>query len=147
MLSKDLLQGSLRQFFSPSTMPRGSVAEVVSQWASSYIKYASFAVAGGTILVSPLQAIPVGGAFFNAIDQSFRSLWMSAVWAAPGMVGKTFFVPSLVPLLQKNAGELISSRDPDRALTLIVESLHSYTLGITVSVVGPSGTPVIVPIV
>ncbi len=147
MLSKEFLRASLSPFFRAETMPRGSVAECVRQWGVAYAGYANFATAGVAKLTLPLNPIGVGGQFFQAIDTSFRTMWMTANWIGPGVTGTTATVPPLVPILSANAQTLMQSRDPQQALTLIVEALHTYTLSVTVALVTAAGTPTTVPVV
>lgn len=143
-LQLSVLRSGLRPLFDPATMPT-SAADAIVRWAQAYIPYASAAVAGGAVpaLLSP---VPAGGPFYQALDDSFRTMWMATPWTGPGLVGTTAAVPSLAPLLEANRARLVQSRDPELALSLIADALHTYTLSITVSVVPPSGTPAIVPL-
>lgn len=125
-------------------MPTGPVPLAVQQWVSAYARYGQSAIAGGTVpsILVPPSGPP--GRFFESIDAAMRSMWMATAWIGPGLVGTTLFIPSLVPMLAAVSSQLIRSRDSDLALSLITEVLHTYTSGITVSVVTPSGATVIV---
>ncbi len=147
MLSKDLLRSSLQSFFDPATMPKGDVPQVMLQWGAAYARYANLATAGVAVLAVPLIPAPASGPFFQAMDWSLRTMWMTAKWIGPGVAGTTTTVPSIVPSLLRNSNVLMQSRDPQQALSLIVEALHTYTLSVTVTLVTAAGTPTIVPVV
>lgn len=145
-LDRSLLQRSISHLFESSTMPKGATPSAVMEWASAYSSYANAAIAGGT-MHTPLIPVPgPNSLFFDSMDSSFRSMWMTTVWTGPSLVGTTLFVPSLSSVLRATSDRLVGSRDPRLALTLITEALHTYTLGITVTVVPPSGTPATVPL-
>ena len=142
-LAKAALLESLRPLFQPKTMPSGGVSDAVRQWVSAYIAYAEKATAGGTV-PSPLVPGGASGRFSVALDQALRTMWMAAAWTGPGLAGTTLLVPPLVPLLETVGTTLLKSRDQGQALSLISDALHTYTLGITVTVVTPPGASVIV---
>lgn len=144
-LFKAVLVESIRPLFHPETMPGGAVSDAVRQWITAYVRYAGAAIAGGT---TPSGLIPGGssGRFSAALDQALRTMWMAAAWIGPGLTGTTLLVPPLVPALEAVGSILILSRSPEQALSLIADALHTYTLSITVTVVPPSGTPVIAPL-
>lgn len=120
----------------------------LSRWCSIYSTWASSAIAGPTVLSKPLTtATVVTGDFFDSLDASFRSMWMSAVWVGPGVTAITTVIPPLQPFLRSLSASLISSYDPELAPTLISTALHTYTLGITVTITPITGTPFIVPLI
>lgn len=141
-LSRDLLVSSIRPFFIPATMPKGDVASVVKQWASAYSSYAIQAMAGPAGIGSPLVVSGASGRFSAALDSSLRSMWMAASWVGPAVVGVTLLVPPLVPTLESLGSSLITVRDPERALSAIADALHTYTLGITVTLTTAGGSSV-----
>lgn len=142
MLSPLRLRDALRHIYEPATMP--SAGDAVSDWVRSYIVYANDALAGGTKLVSPL--VPQGGAgdFLVALDGALRSTWMSAAWVGPGLTGVTTTVPPLAPFMMQNASRLIGSLDREAALAAIAQSIHTYTLSITVTVTTAAGVTSVV---
>lgn len=146
MLDVGSLRDSLSPLFRPQTMPTGPVPTAVRQWVAAYSKYAQDAIAGGT-KPSPFVVAPGPmDRFSNSLDAALRVMWTGVAWTGPSLVGTTLLVPPLAPILEGVAASLIRSRDPELALSLITDALHTYTLGITVSVVPPSGTPVIAPL-
>lgn len=147
MLSPAALRSSLADLFRPESMPAGDVKSAVAGWISRYAVYAQSANAGPAILTAPLVApAPVGSDFVSALDSSLRAMWMAAVWAGPGVVGTTAVVPPVGPSLLANSGILIDSSDPQQAVSLIADSIHTYTLSITVTLVPVTGTPTVVPL-
>jgi len=125
-------------------MPRSS-AEAVRLWAQAYASYAKSAVAGGTVPTA-LAPIPTAGPFFDALDQTLRAMWTAVAWAGPGLAGTTTLVPLLSPALRAVGQSQLRNTDPERALSAIADALHTYTLGIAVTVVTPAGVPSVVPV-
>lgn len=121
----------MRQLFSAAGMrDTGAVAA----WLNSYSTYARDAVAG---IVLPLAFIPTlveTGDFFQSLEASLEASWRSVVWVGPGATGTIAFVPPLVPTLRSVGAQLITSYDPGLGLQLITEALHTYTLGVVVTV-------------
>jgi hypothetical protein len=143
-VSADVLKSALRPLFSPSGMPK-SALEALDLWAKAYASYAQSAIAGGTF-PAPLVPSAVSGPFFDALDQALRVMWMATAWAGPGLGGTTAVVPPLsLVLIAVGAGQL-RNRDPEKALSAIVDALHTYTLGITVTVVTAAGAASVAPI-
>lgn len=143
-VSADALRSALRPLFSPSGMP-GSAAAAIDSWAKAYASYAKSAIAGGTV-PAVLSPVPVPGRFFDAIDQTLGSMWMGVPWAGPGLIGATSVVPPLSPVLQAVGIGLLADRNPERALSAIADALHTYTLGITVTVVTAAGVSSVAPV-
>lgn len=141
MLSLDGLKASMRHLFTAGSMPAG---DAVGAWIRSYTPYAQAALAGGTVPTAPLVAPPASGDFLTALDGALRGMWMSVAWAGPGLIGKTAVVPPVQPFITANFGELLGSRDPERALAAIAQSIHTYTLSITVTVVTATGAATVV---
>ncbi len=127
-------------------MPVGPIPLAVGDWVTAYARYAKDAVAGGTKPTALVPAPGPNGSFFDSLDASLRAMWMAVAWVGPSLVGTTLLVPPLAPLLLVAAGTIIKSRDPDLALSLITDALHTYTLSITVTVVPPSGTATVAPL-
>ena len=145
-LEPDSLRNAISRFFYPATMPTGRVPDAVLQWTTAYASYAQKAVAGGTVPSVLVPAVGPDGKFFDSFDSALRTMWNAVAWTGPSLVGTTLLVPPLSPILDIVAATLIKSREPQLALSLITNALHTYTLSITVSVVSPTGTPVIVPL-
>lgn len=140
------LRDSISPLFKPQTMPQGEVPQAVFDWLTAYAKYGNDAVAGGTL---PTPLVPIAGPngrFFDSLDTALRGMWTTVSWSGPSGTGVTLLVPPLGPLLQSVSAVLIKSRDPEQALSLITDALHTYTLSITVTVTPPTGTPVTVPL-
>lgn len=146
MLNPAALRESIRPFFSPGTMPRGPMPQVVVEWALAYITYAQTAVAG-PCLPGPLSPVPAEGEFFRAMDDSLRAMWLATPWAGPGFVGTTASVPSLAAHMEANMARLLQSYDPDLALSVITDVLHTYTTQITVTLTSVGGASSLVSIV
>jgi hypothetical protein len=127
-------------------MPTGDSAEVTRRWAVAYSSYARLATAGGTVPTVP-SPLGVPGSFFEALQASLLAMWTVTPWLGPGLVGTTTLVPPLAPLLQTAGKALIKSRDPQQALSSIANALHTYTLGIAVTVVTPAGVSSVVPVI
>jgi hypothetical protein len=145
-LDRDTLRQAIVPLFRPTTMPTGPVPDAVRQWVTAYVRYAQGAVAGGTV---PSTLVPVpgpSGLFFTSLDSALRTMWTAVAWTGPALIGTTLLVPPLSPALVLVSSQLMQSRDPDLALSLITGALHTYTLSITVSVVPPTGTAVVVPL-
>lgn len=140
-LNRDVLKGALAPFFVPATMPSGQQSVVVGKWISAYITYARSALAAVTSPVGLSATSVDGGDFIGSLDASLRSMWQSTAWVGPGVTGSTSFVPPLRPIMLPTMQRLQTSRDADLALTLIVDALHTYTLGIVVTIIPSSGTP------
>lgn len=143
-LDPEMLKRGLRPLFQPASMPV-SAADAIIRWCLAYIPYAQAAVAGGVVPVA-LSPVPASGPFYQALDDSFRLMWLATPWVGPPLTGVTAFVPPLVPFLEARRTALMQLRDPEQALSLIADALHTYTLSITVSVVPPTGTPTIAPL-
>lgn len=124
-------------------MPKGGVLDAVKEWTTAYAKYGKSAIAGGT-LPSPLEPSGASGRFSDALDFALRKMWMGVAWTGPALVGTTLLVPPLSPILETLAKTLLKSRDPAQALSLIADTLHTYTLSITVTVTPPTGASAIV---
>ena len=140
------LRDAIAPLFKPKTMPKGPVPQAVLDWLAAYAKYGNDAVAGGT-LPTPLLPVPgPDGKFFDSLDSALRNMWTAVVWSSPTGTGVTLLVPPLAPFLVVASGVLIKSRDPEQALSLITDALHTYTLSITVTVTPPTGTPVPFPL-
>ncbi len=122
------------------------MSDVIRMWSQAYCRYAQAAVAGGTLPAGLIPQATDGPDFFTALDQSLRTVWMAVAWAGPGLVGTTLLVPPLLPFLLGPSATLFTSPDPQLALSLIADALHTYTLSITVTVVPATGTPLIVPL-
>lgn len=144
LLSNALREG-IRPFFSKAGMPV-SAASAIGDWSRAYATYAQAAIAGGT-LPPLLVPAPTAGPFFDALDQTLRLMWMAVIWTGPGLVGTTTSVPSLSPILRAVGVNLLGSRDPDQALSAITDALHTYTLGVTVTVTTAAGASLVVPVV
>ena len=143
-LDQGQLRDSLKPLFQPGSMP---TADAVGAWARAYIPYASQAIAGALKLVTPLSPVPGAGAdFFEAIDQSFRAMWMATGWAGPAVVGAVTIVPPLGPYLKAYSAILLTSFDRELALSSIAVALHTYTLSIIVTATPATGTPFPVPL-
>lgn len=144
MLSIQRLRESLRPLFTPGTMPGKDAA---TRWLSAYTAYANDAVAGVTQLAAPLVPREVTGDFLVGLDGALMSTWMNAAWVSLGATGVTTFVPPFAPyLLSSSAVLLRRSTDPQQALTAIAQSIHTYTLSITVTVTTASGVTTVVPL-
>jgi hypothetical protein len=143
MLSPLRLRDSIRPFYDPKTMPTG---DVVLAWVRAYVVYANDALAGATKLAVPLVPQGASGNFPVAIDMALRSTWLAASWVGPGLTGKTTLVPPFVPFLLQHASTLIANRDAEAALAAIAQSIHTYTLSITVTVVTAAGAASVVPL-
>jgi hypothetical protein len=142
------LKDAISPLFRPKTMPTGGVPQAVRDWLAAYVRYGQDAVAGGTAPAALLAPIPgPDGRFADSLDSALRTMWTAVTWVGPGLTGTTLLVPPLAPILEGVAAVLIKSRDPEQALSLITNALHTYTLSITVTVVPPSGTPATVPLV
>lgn len=140
------LRDSISPLFKPKTMPKGKVPQAVLDWLTAYARYGNDAVAGGT-LPTPLAPAPgPDGKFFDSLDAALRTMWTAVAWSGPPGTGVILLVPPLGPILESVSKVLIKSRDPDQALSLITDALHTYTLSITVTVTPPTGTPVTVPL-
>lgn len=124
-------------------MPKGDVTSATKEWAAAYASYASAAMAGPAAIAAPLLAVGFPGRFSTALDASLRTMWMAAPWVGPAVVGVTLFVPPLVPILESLGASLITVSDPERALTVIADALHTYTLGITVTLTTATGASVV----
>lgn len=143
MLIAGTLRSTMRPIFEPATMPAD---DPVRSWCTAYATYAQTAFAGTLLLAGPLTVVSSGGPFYDALDTSLRTMWMSARWIGPGLTGMTSIVPSVKPFLAAVAPSLLASYDRELAPTLIAEALHTYTLSIIVSVVPPVGSPFPVPL-
>lgn len=122
-------------------------SDAVGDWSRAYVKYAQSAVAGAVAMTSPLVAsLGSGGAFYDALDAAFRSMWLATVWVGPGATGVVTLVPPLQPFLLELAPTLVLSPDRDLALSSIAVALHTYTLSVVVTVTPASGTPVPTPL-
>lgn len=123
-------------------------SNAVDAWVTAYARYAKDATAGVVALASPLSSAGGSGPmFFDRLDSALRSLWMSAVWAGPGVTALTTVVPPLQPFLAVASATLSTSLDRELAATLIAEALHTYTLSVVVTITPASGTPVIATLV
>jgi hypothetical protein len=138
MLSRASLRQGIRSLFEPGTMPSDDVA---GPWCSAYASYAVGALAGPVTLVGSLVPVSGKGPFFDILDSSFRAMWMSAVWAGPGVTAITTVVPPLQPSLQALIPQLMTSFDRELGPSLIAEAIHTYTLSIIVTVTPATGTP------
>lgn len=145
-LDINVLKGALAPFFMPATMPRGGLGETVGEWVSAYIRYGMMAHAAGVVPVKLSTVSIKNGDFIGSLDSSLRAVWLASTWAGPGLVGSTSFVPPLGPAMFPITRMLLVSRDADLALSSIVAALHTYTLGIVVTIVPSSGTPFIATI-
>lgn len=145
-LNPSVLKDAISPLFKPSGMPTGQVPDAVRQWVTAYTKYGKDAIAGGTLPSALSPVAGPAGKFFDSLDAALRVMWTAVAWTGPSLVGTTLLVPPLSPILAPVASLLIKSRDPELALTLITDALHTYTLSITVSVVPPTGTPVVAPL-
>lgn len=137
------LRDSIASFFDSRTMPTGPVPSVVQQWATAYAKYGIAANAGPTLPISLIAPPGPVDQFSASLDSALRAMWMSVAWVGPSLIGTTLIVPPLNPILDAVSTQLIKSRDRELALSLITNALHTYTLGITVSIVSPIGATVI----
>lgn len=125
-------------------MPK-SALEAIDSWAKAYASYAQSAIAGGT-LPAALAPAAVPGKFFDALDQTLKAMWMATAWAGPGLTGTTAVVPPLSPALEAVGKSQLNNRDPEKALSAIADALHTYTLGITVTVVTAAGVASVAPL-
>lgn len=141
MLSPLRLRDALRPLYTPGTMPAD---DPVLEWVEAYARYANDALAGPTKLASPLITQGTAGDFLTALDMALRTAWMKAAWVGPGLVGVTTLVPPIGPFLLQNAPALLSSYDREAALAAIAQSIHTYTLSITVTVTTASGVSTVV---
>lgn len=143
-VSLEALKSGIRPFFRAGSMPK-SAGDAVRLWAQAYCGYAQAAVAGG-VIPATLSPVPAAGKFFDALEQTLTAMWMSVAWVGPGLVGKTTTVPPLVSELQRVGRDQVKSRDPDKALSAIADALHTYTLGIAVTITAPSGASSVAPL-
>lgn len=143
-VSADVLKSGIRPFFSPGGMPK-SALEAIKSWSQAYAAYAQSALAGG-VVPAALAPVPVPGKFFDALDQTLKAMWMAAAWAGPALVGVTAVVPPLAPVLQAVGTSQLKNRDPEKALSAIADALHTYTLGIMVTVTTAAGVSSVAPV-
>ena len=147
-LDPSVLRNSIKGFFDPPGMPSGGASDAVLQWAKAYCLYAQSATAG---LTRPAELIPVAspqvGTFIDVLDSCLRQMWMSVLWSGPALTGTTASIPSLASVMDPVFPVLNRTRDAGQALSLITESLHTYTLGITVFIVSASGAITLFPVV
>lgn len=115
-----------------------TAAAAVDLWSKAYVSYAQSAIAGGTVPAG-LVPVPIPGPFFAAFGGTLSAMWLAVRWAGPGLVGQTALVPDLASQLAALGTGLLGSRDPERALSAISDALHTYTLGVTVTVVTAAG--------
>jgi hypothetical protein len=141
MLAKSELKQAMQHLFDPASMPADNS---VADWCRSYAKYAQKAMAGAVVLASPLVPQSSAGKFLPSLDVALKAMWMSAVWVGPGVTAVTSVVPSVQPFLAGLAPVLVTSFDRGLAATLIADALHTYTLSIVVSVIPPTGTPILI---
>lgn len=135
MLSVERLKDALRPLFTPGTMP----TDALDAWTRAYAVYAADAVAGPTMPASPPVPPPASGDFLTALDGAIRGMWMGVSWVGPGATGVTTLVPDLRPALMVNASRIDGRISSEEALDAIVQSIHTYTLSITVTVSTASG--------
>ena len=145
-LDQRKLRDSISHLFRAETMPKGPVPDAVLEWVTAYAKYGRDAVAGGTKPTTLIPGPGTGGKFFDSLDSALRVMWTAVPWSGPALIGVTLLVPPLAPLLETAAVILIKSRDPEQALSLVTDALHTYTLSITVMITPPNGTPVVAPL-
>lgn len=145
-LVKEELRAGLRRFFMPATMPQGSVSDVVRQWAEVYARYAQKAQAGDSV-PSKLSPTGLGGRFSTALESSLSALWLSTTWTGASGIGSVTNIPALTPTLEMVAADLLTVTDRETALSKIVDVLHTYTTGISVTLVTSNGTTLILPII
>jgi len=142
MLSPAVLASAMRPFFVPGSMPRSQGA---TAWMRAYAGYAQSATALPCVLAAPLAVPSSDGPFFSVIDALMASMWASALWAAPGFAGITVPPPPVSPVLLSLG--LVGVTDPGSAVQLVSSALHTYTIGLTVTVTSATGVTSVVPIV
>ena len=139
------LSDQLAPFYRAPTMPKTDAA---GQWARAIAVYSQDATAGPLALASPLVVPITSGDYLSSLDGALRGMWQEAVWLAPGFTGVTLLVPPLGPFLLSLQPQLIRERDPRVALQAVVQSIHTYTMAITVTVTNlTSGVTAVSPIV
>lgn len=143
-LPVEALKSALKPLFDSATMPK-SALDAIKSWANAYASYAQSAVAGGTIPAT-LAPIPVAGGFFEALEQTLKAMWTATAWLGPGLTGTTTVIPPLAASLGDVGKEQVKNREPQKALSAIADALHTYTLGIKVTVVTPAGVSSVVPL-
>jgi hypothetical protein len=122
-----------------------SALEAIDSWAKAYASYAQSAIAGGTVPIA-LAPVAVQGPFFEALDQTLKAMWMASAWIGPGLTGVVSAVPVLSPVLRVVGTSQLKNRDPEAALSEIADALHTYTLGVAVTITTAAGVSSVVPL-
>lgn len=143
MLSLSRLKTALLPLYVPATMPK---SDAIGAWARAYATYASDVVAGPTKPASPPVPPPASGDFLTGLDGVIRSMWMTVAWVGPGVTGVTALVPDIRPVLLVNSTRMAERLDQQAALDAIAQSIHTYTLSITVTVTTAAGVTSVVTI-